>query len=224
MPTSLLPILLLVGSYLMGSIPFGYIVVRLLKGVDIRTLGSGNIGMTNVWRICGKGPGLAVFLLDVLKGALPPLLASQWHLSSLYQVLAGLFAIIGHNYCVWLGFRGGKGIATSAGALIGIAPKVILPEFAVFFAVLLAFRYVSLASISIAIALPIWTALFYPHDSPRLFFSLAAGLLALYRHKPNMQRLRAGTEPRVPLRIPKRSAATASSVDDATSSDPSQSP
>ena len=137
-------------------------------------------------------------------------------------MLAGLFAIIGHNYCIWLGFRGGKGIATSAGALIGIAPKVILPEFAVFFAVLLAFRYVSLASISIAIALPIWTFLFYPHDSPRLFFSLAAGLLALYRHKPNMQRLRAGTEPRVPLRLPKRSPASAS--DDTASSDSPQSP
>ncbi|HLI49032.1 MAG TPA: glycerol-3-phosphate 1-O-acyltransferase PlsY [Chthonomonas sp.] len=221
MPTNLLPMLLLVGSYLMGSIPFGYIVVRLLKGVDIRTLGSGNIGMTNVWRICGKGPGLVVFLLDVLKGAVPPLLASHLQLSSLYQVLAGLLAIIGHNYCIWLGFRGGKGIATSAGALIGIAPKVILPEFAVFFAVLLAFRYVSLASISIAIALPIWTFFFYPHDSPRLFFSLAAGLLALYRHKPNMQRLRAGTEPRVPLRLPKRSTAPGS--DDAASSDSPQS-
>lgn len=195
--------LLLVGSYLLGSVPFGYFVVRMLKGVDIRTLGSGNIGMTNVWRICGKGPGIVVFLLDVLKGAIPPITAFKIGLPSLYVVSAGLLAIMGHNYSVWLGFRGGKGIATSAGALIGIAPKVILPEFALFLSVLLLLRYVSLGSICIAIALPIWTYFFYPHDLPRLLFSLTAGLMAVYRHKANIQRLRKGTEPRVPLYLRK---------------------
>src|SRR5690242_10944457 len=114
--------LLLVGSYLLGSLPFGLWIARLWKGVDIRTVGSGNIGATNVGRVCGRTAGVLVFVLDVLKGLAPPLMVRGIGAPSPWPLLAGLLAILGHNYSIWLGFKGGKGIATSGGALFGVAP------------------------------------------------------------------------------------------------------
>jgi glycerol-3-phosphate acyltransferase PlsY len=190
---------LLAGSYLLGSLPFGLWIAWRWKGVDIRTMGSGNIGSTNVGRVCGPVAGGLVFLLDVLKGLLPPLVLAALHFASPWQILAALLAILGHNYSVFLGFKGGKGIATSLGALLGIAPKVGLTAFALFGVEVLTVGYVSLGSILGALSLPVLMPLFYPGDSYRLAFGVAACLLALYKHRANIQRLRNGTEPKVCL-------------------------
>src|SRR5579862_5375400 len=138
---------LLLGSYLLGSLPFGLWIARKFKGVDIRTLGSGNIGATNVWRTCGPVTGSVVFALDVLKGFLPPLIGAGLHLNSGWQILAALLAILGHNYSLWLGGKGGKGIATSLGALLGIAPSVGLTAFALFGLEVVLLGWISLGSI-----------------------------------------------------------------------------
>ena len=188
---------LLLGSYLLGSLPFGLWIARRLKGVDIRTLGSGNIGSTNVSRVCGSKAGAAVFCLDVLKGVLPPLAGTALRLDSCWQVAAAMLAIIGHNYSVWLGFKGGKGIATSLGAMAGVAIKVVPPVGGVFLLELVTLRYVSLGSILGALALPVSTVWLYPGDHYRLAFASIACLMALYKHRANVGRLRAGTEPKV---------------------------
>ncbi len=193
---------LLIGSYLLGSLPIGLWIAKKVKGVDIRTLGSGNIGSTNVGRVCGPVAGTVVFTLDIFKGLLPPLLGARLHpdgvaLASGWLVLAALLAIIGHNYSVWLGFQGGKGIATSAGALFGIAPPVGLSVLGVFLFELATIGYVSLGSILAALSLPFFMAYYYTGDRYRLAFALAASLMAVYKHRANVQRLRAGTEPKV---------------------------
>jgi glycerol-3-phosphate acyltransferase PlsY len=191
--------LLLAGSYLLGSLPFGLWIARRLKGIDIRTMGSGNIGSTNVGRICGPKAGAIVFCLDVLKGLLPPLAAMGLGLDSRWQVAAGLLAIVGHNYSIWLGFKGGKGIATSLGVLAGSTFKVVPPLSLLFFVTLLATRWVSLGSILCALALPLCIAWLYPGDGYRLAFGLTACVMAVYKHRSNIARLRAGTESRVHL-------------------------
>ncbi len=188
---------LLLGSYLLGSLPFGLWIARKFKGVDIRTLGSGNIGSTNVWRICGPVAGSVVFSLDVLKGLLPPLVGAGLHLNSGWQILAALLAILGHNYSLWLGGKGGKGIATSLGALLGIAPSVGLTAFALFGLEVVLVGWISLGSILGALSLPILMPLFYPGDAYRLAFGVVAGLMAIYKHRANIRRLLAGTEPKV---------------------------
>ena len=205
----LLPIaLILVVSYLLGSLPFGFLVGR-AHGVDIRSEGSGNIGATNVFRVVGRGWGLLVFALDFLKGLVPVLLA-PWlalqaggggSLASLPLLLAGLAAILGHNYPCWLGFRGGKGVATSGGALVGIMPWVALVGLVAWLLVFLPTRYVSLASIVAALALPVayyalagWRGGF----EPALFaLALVIAALAVWRHRGNIARLLNGTEHRM---------------------------
>lgn len=187
--------LLLIGSYLFGSIPFGVLIARQM-GIDIRSVGSGNIGATNVSRACGPKAGAVVLTLDALKGLVPPLIGLGLKLHSQWQVLAALLAIIGHNYSVFLGFKGGKGIATSAGALFGIAWKVGLSGAGVFALVFAFSRFVSLGSIVAALSLPPLMWLFYPGDYYRLAFSIAACLMAVYKHRANIQRLLAGTEPK----------------------------
>lgn len=189
----------LAGSYLLGSLPFGLWIAKLWKGVDIRTLGSGNIGSTNVWRICGPVAGSLAWILDVTKGLVPPLVGASLGYASSWQTLAALLAILGHNYSVWLGFKGGKGIATSLGALLGIAPKVGLTAFGLFGVILLTVGYVSLGSILAALSLPPLMAYFYPGDRFRLGFGIVACIMAIYKHRTNIQRLRNGTEPKVRL-------------------------
>lgn len=188
--------LLLVGSYLFGSLPFGLWIAWKWKGVDIRTVGSGNIGSTNVGRICGPTAGVLALVLDALKGLLPPLVGRALHLTPEWLILSALLAIIGHNYSVFLGFKGGKGIATSAGALYGVAWQVGLGACGAFGLVLLATRIVSLGSIAAALSLPPLTWYFYPHDYYRLTFSIVACLMAVYKHRANIKRLREGTEPK----------------------------
>lgn len=189
--------LLLLGSYLFGSLPFGLWIALKWKGVDIRTVGSGNIGSTNVSRICGPTAGAVVLVLDCLKGTLPPLAGIGLHLPSQWSIAAALLAIIGHNYSIFLGFKGGKGIATSAGALFGIAWQVGVSACGLFGLVFLAFRFVSLGSLAAALSLPPLTWFFYPGDYYRLAFAVFACVMAVYKHRANIQRLRAGTEPKV---------------------------
>jgi len=202
----LLPWLLIaVGSYLLGSIPFGYLAGRLC-GIDIRTKGSGNIGATNALRVLGKKWGYAVFLLDFLKAWLPVKLALGWgialmvHPASATGALAALCALLGHSFPVWLGFKGGKGIASSAGVIVGLFS---LPVFLICLGLwLLLFtvtRYVSVASIVAAAALPVAVgALYFLHraDWLGLTVSVVMAALAIWRHRSNIVRLRDGTEPR----------------------------
>jgi glycerol-3-phosphate acyltransferase PlsY len=200
MPHAAVLPLLLVASYLLGSTPFGLWIAWKLKGVDIRKMGSGNIGATNVGRICGPRAYALVFALDVLKGLLPPLAAARLNFSSAWQVTGALLAIVGHNYSIWLGFKGGKGIAASLGALIGISPWVALGAFLAFGVEFVALRYVSLGSLAAAVSLPILMPVFYPGDHSRFAFATLACIMAVYKHRGNIARLRVGTEPRVSLR------------------------
>jgi glycerol-3-phosphate acyltransferase PlsY len=195
-------------AFLCGSVPFGYLIGKLNK-VDLRKCGSGNIGATNVWRVLGKGWGTLAFLLDFLKGFLPVLLLSAYFsiIPALDQpkgfslelilVAAALAAILGHNFTPWLGFKGGKGIATSAGVLAALLPislGVIFVVWAVFFAI---WRIVSVASMAAAIALPIATWFFYPGHFVLFGFTVAATLLTLVRHQANIGRLFRGEEKRI---------------------------
>jgi len=206
-----MPVLLIVAaiSYLLGSIPFGYLLVRLFRGEDVRLTGSGNIGATNVSR---KSPelGLLTLLLDAFKGTCAVFLADQVFMrtapgivdASLYPPLSlvALCAILGHMFPVWLRFRGGKGVATSAGAFALLVPRATLGAFAIFMVVALASRYVSLASILAAASLPVlaWFSL-RDRDGEGLLTLLPiaiASALVIVKHHENIRRLLAGTESR----------------------------
>lgn len=193
-------------AYLLGSIPSGYVAAR-AKGIDIRTVGSGNIGATNVSRILGRTTGIAVLLADWLKGwfavaVLPRLVGAicgvahvtvaEW---SFHQIVAGLCVVLGHNYTVWLKFKGGKGIATSAGVLVALVPWALLTILTIWIVVFLISRYVSLASLAASFALPFATWL--TDGRPVLVIVTAVmGALAIFKHRANIQRLLNGTENR----------------------------
>ena len=192
-------------AYLLGSLPTGFLVAR-ARGIDIRAQGSGNIGATNVFRILGIPAGIFVLLTDALKGAvavlLVPTLVAQGFPGSdpvSLRMTCALGAVLGHNYTCWLRFKGGKGIATSAGALAALVPEAFLITLGVFLLVLAVSRYVSLASISGAAALPVaaWMT-----QAPRAVFwlSLLLALLAIGKHHSNIRRLLAGTESRLGTR------------------------
>jgi len=198
-------ILVVIAAYLLGSIPTGFLVAK-ARGIDIRSVGSGNIGATNVFRYLGKPAGIFVLLADALKGWLAVVVISlipsamqvtsysstdQW-----LKICAGLAVILGHNYTCWLYFKGGKGIATSAGVLIALMPWALLIIFCVWVVVFAATRYVSLASICAATALPFanWLT---TNDSTLTFIGAAMSALAVYKHKANIRRLLNGTEPRI---------------------------
>lgn len=193
-------IVLLIGSYILGSIPFGLWLVKKIKGIDIRMMGSGNVGSTNVSRAAGPTLGRIAFCLDVMKGFIPPFVADQlMRQTSLWIVIAGILAIIGHNYSLFLKFQGGKGIATSAGTLLGVSPLVLCVELSIFLAGYLATSIISVGSVIAAVTLPFVMFGFYHWDKPRLCFSILAACLAVYRHRANIQRLVAGTEPKADL-------------------------
>jgi len=184
-------------SYLLGSIPFGYLLIRIFKGEDVRTSGSGNIGATNVAR---KSPalGVATLLLDAAKGLaavlLSPALFSGPH-QQLIMTTAAFFAVLGHLFPVWLKFRGGKGVATSLGAFILLTPKSILCMVGMFLLIAVAFRYISLGSIAVAAAFPLlaW-ALHEYADSRQLVFIALVSALVIWKHRQNIRRIAAGTE------------------------------
>ncbi|MFM7677082.1 MAG: glycerol-3-phosphate 1-O-acyltransferase PlsY [Synechococcus sp.] len=210
----LLPLLALIAGYLLGSLPFGYLAGRWLRGIDLREHGSGSTGATNVLRVVGKGPALAVFLLDVGKGVAAVVLArllleplgqplgpGAWWIDS-GVVGAGLAALAGHIWPVWLGWRGGKAVATGLGMLIGLAWPVGLGCFGIFLAVLSFSRIVSLASVVAALSLPLlMLGWFADHGMglrvPYLVLAVVTTVLVVWRHRSNLQRLLAGTEPRL---------------------------
>jgi len=194
-------------AYLLGSIPFGYLLVRIFRKEDIRTLGSGNIGATNVVRSGAKGLGAATFLLDAAKGyiAVTACILTIGGLEA--AAVAALFAVLGHMYPIWLRFKGGKGVATAFGVFLALSPIAALAGFAIFVVVLLIWRYVSLASIVSAIAFPI-IALLLVKNRSALFIAVVVLIpaLVILKHRQNIQRLLKGTEYR--FGKPKETAAT----------------
>jgi acyl phosphate:glycerol-3-phosphate acyltransferase len=191
--------LVVLGGYLLGSMPFGYWVVLLLKHEDIRKVGSGNIGATNVWRAYGKAYGIPIVVLDVAKGFVPALVGTTLD-GELVGVLAGGAAMLGHWRPLFLGFqKGGKTVATAGGTLLGVAPLLFLAGFGVWLVVFVLSRYASLASIAAAVALPV-LALALGEPWPVVVFSVIAAVAVLVLHRANIARLRAGTESRFRLR------------------------
>lgn len=189
--------------YLVGSIPTGYLM-GLSRGIDIRRHGSGNIGATNVGRVLGRNWGIAAFAGDFLKGFLPLFLVRSFLLPgtggwsvSLLLVVCGFAAILGHNYTPWLGFKGGKGIATSAGVLGALIPWVLALALSLWIIGVLLTRTVSIGSLLASAVLPVASAWFYPREWVYFGFATLAGGLATWRHRSNIQRLLAGTEPRL---------------------------
>jgi acyl phosphate:glycerol-3-phosphate acyltransferase len=187
-----------VACYFVGSVPTGFLWAK-ARGIDIRTVGSGNIGATNVMRALGKGPGIMVLLIDAAKGFLPvwiaPRIFPDMHRNAL-QIICCLFVIAGHNWTCWLKFKGGKGVATSAGALLAFLPLPLLCGLGLWLIVFGIWRYVSLASIIAAVAIPIATW-FITNDLALTVFTGILGAVAIYKHKSNIQRLLAGTESRI---------------------------
>ncbi len=193
-------------SYLLGSIPFGYILVRLFQGIDVRSIGSGNIGATNVARTGGKKLAIATFVLDTFKGWLPVFLVLilPWIPSSspvqlhTLATFAALLAVVGHMFPVWLGFKGGKGVATGFGVFLALAPAAALSAFALFLVIVILTRYVSLGSILGSAALPValWWLDRDLFHATALAISSAVALLVVIRHHQNIRRLLAGTESR----------------------------
>ncbi|HKW56180.1 MAG TPA: glycerol-3-phosphate 1-O-acyltransferase PlsY [Candidatus Acidoferrum sp.] len=194
-----------VAAYLLGSIPFGLLLGKLFGATDIRKAGSGNIGATNVARVAGPLAGILTLLLDAGKGALAVVLAMRLvNGSALWMMIAGLGALVGHCFPIWLGFRGGKGVATAAGVFLVLCPTALLASAILFVLVVVYWRFVSLGSISAAAAMPLLVYFFWaPHHAPPhaiTFGSLAAALLIVYKHDGNIQRLVQGDEPRFSLR------------------------
>jgi len=202
MPVSapILGLLIFVG-YVLGSIPFGYLLVRARSGGDVRAMGSGNIGATNVARTAGLSIGLATLLLDVGKGYFAVWLAGHFSGGNIrIMMYAGLAAILGHVFPVWLKFSGGKGVATALGVFLMISWAAVAAAVAVFAIVVLFWRYVSLASVSAAAALPLLVYLLYApgHAPPSTVTAgtLLAAVMVIVKHRQNIERLMAGTEPR----------------------------
>ena len=211
-----------VAAYLLGSIPTGFLVAK-AKGIDIRSVGSGNIGATNAMRVLGKPAGIFVLLMDAAKGYTACLLgvlicvhyfsppsgitdsiagadAKESEFIALLghiAILAGIFAVLGHNYTCWLKFKGGKGIATTAGVYLALAPWGLLVALLVFILAILLTRYVSVGSIVGAVALPATVWVMSPQNIFLGVVTTALGALAIYKHKSNIQRLMAGTENRL---------------------------
>ncbi len=213
-----------VAAYLLGSIPTGFLVAK-AKGVDIRKTGSGNIGATNAMRVLGKPAGIFVLLMDAAKGVLAVVILPSficdfiiphvcgiklYHYGTLwslydesyetvlrFEIIAGIFAVLGHNYTCWLKFKGGKGIATTAGVYLALAPWALLVALVVFILAILITKYVSVGSIAAAIALPVTVWIMTPQNIFLGIVTTALGALAIYKHKSNIQRLLAGTENRL---------------------------
>lgn len=209
-------IIVAIFAYLLGSIPFGYILVRVFTGADVRTQGSGNIGATNVARTGKKGLAIATLVLDAAKGALAIVIAGLVHTMTLppepqlYSVpietlqrheytlmsIAALFAILGHMYPVWLKFKGGKGVATGLGVFLALAPKAVLIVLVFFLIIVAITRYVSLGSIVAAALFPFAFYYMHPQHGTPLILTMISGvsLLIIWKHRENIRRLVAGNE------------------------------
>jgi glycerol-3-phosphate acyltransferase PlsY len=186
-------------SYLLGSIPFGLLLAKIFGGADVRRAGSGNIGATNVSRVAGPVAGILTLVLDAAKGSAAVVLAARLTDSSaLWMVVAGFLALLGHCYPIWLNFKGGKGVATAAGVFLVLSPAAMFSALAIFLAVVILWRFVSLGSLAAAASIPLLLYfLWAPRHAPPLavtFGSLAISTLVIYKHDANMQRLVEGTE------------------------------
>lgn len=190
----LIPFGLVIGAYLFGSIPTGLLLGKAF-GVDIRATGSGNIGATNVYRTLGRRIGIATLVGDCLKGLLPVLLARHLAPGDPWVVAVGLAAFLGHVYTVFLGFKGGKGVATALGVFLGVAPLAVLAALAIFVVVVVIWRYISLGSIIAAALMPLIVAVLGEHP-PVIVMTFLIAALVIYKHKENLHRLRTGTENR----------------------------
>lgn len=185
-------IMLTVAAYFLGSIPTGLLLAKAF-GVDIRATGSGNIGATNVYRTLGRSVGVMTLVGDCLKGLLPVLLAKYLHLSDVWIAVVGLAAFLGHVYTVFLGFKGGKGVATALGVFLGISPVSVGAAVLIFVAVVWKWRYVSLGSIAAAAAMPGFVAVVDPRPAFVVMTVMVAALV-IWKHKENIKRLQDGTE------------------------------
>lgn len=205
----MLHVLVLSAAYLLGSIPFGFLLVRLKGGGDVRETGSGGTGATNVTRRAGRGAGLLTLLLDAMKGALAVIIA-RYVLTSDFGVdwwvaASALLAVAGHVFPVWLGFRGGKGVATGLGVFLSLAPLSVLAVLPVFVLVVWATRYVSLGSITAAAMLPLFIWLLGGRSlqdgrlAPLLATAVAGSALIIFMHRANIARLLRGTENKLKL-------------------------
>jgi len=194
-------------SYLIGAIPTSYIIAKLLKGIDIREFGSGNVGATNLMRVVGKVPGVIGLLLDVLKGVLPVvLLAGLFYRQGiavsepLFKVILALCVVSGHIWTIFLKFKGGKGVATTIGVFLGLAPLITFFGLVIWLVVALIFRYVSLGSLAMATSLPILMALFN-RPVEYTILSVVLCIFIYYRHRQNIRRLLDGTEYKIGHRL-----------------------
>jgi glycerol-3-phosphate acyltransferase PlsY len=186
-------IVLIIGSYLVGSIPFGYLM-GMSRGVDLRRHGSGNIGTTNAFRVLGKQPGAVVFFFDAAKGFFPALIGAQH--APFWGVAAGLAAVIGHNWSIFLGFRGGKGAATGMGVALALVTRTILVALIIWLLVITMTGYVSLGSIIAALSALV-IALFFSVQFVYFLFLVPAVIMIIFKHRSNIRRLRNGTENRM---------------------------
>jgi glycerol-3-phosphate acyltransferase PlsY len=197
---------LMVGSYLLGSIPFGYLAGQ-FAGIDIRSAGSGNVGATNVVRVLGKRYGYPVFALDFLKGfgavkismLIATVAAPKFNSPEIFGVIAALCSVLGHSYPPWLKFRGGKGVSTAAGAIFGLIPVAAIIGITVWMVVFWFTRYVSLASVIAAVVLPLLILVIsWGKENAQVvfYFSVCVAVVVIWRHRSNLSRLMRGTEPR----------------------------
>lgn len=191
----MVPILLLLAAYLIGAIPFGYLLVKLKSGEDVRSKGSGNIGATNVMRTSGRAAGIITLLLDVAKGTLAVWLMDRFADGSPWWMSAAALAVIaGHAYPVFLNFRGGKAVASFTGAFAYLTPLPLLATAVVFVATVIATRFISLGSIVSALCFPLGVYLISHPPAPVMVASLIGAVFIIVRHRSNIERLRAGNE------------------------------
>ena len=185
-------------SYLLGSFPSGFLYAKNLKGIDLRYVGSGSTGATNVLRNIGKWPALIVFILDVLKGFIAVKIAYFFLSDNIFQVLAGLFAITGHIWPIWLKGKGGKAVATGLGMFIALSWKVGLASFGTFLIMISLTKIVSLSSITAAILLPIYMFKYIGTiNDPYTIFSFIVAIIVIWKHRSNIHRILKGEEPKL---------------------------
>ena len=183
-------------GYLLGSVPTGLIFTKLFSKIDPRKTGSKNIGATNIFRTAGKALGILTLVGDLLKGAIPVVIAIQWGESDLWIAITGLTPFLGHIFPIFLGFKGGKGVATALGVYLVISPIAVLIEFLIFAGIVWKWRFISLGSIICATTIPILLAFFRSDSQAYFILSVIIAALILYRHQSNISRLLQGTENR----------------------------
>jgi len=183
-------------GYLLGSVPTGLILAKLFSKVDPRKIGSKNIGATNIFRTAGKSLGILTLAGDLLKGAIPVVIAIQWGESDLWIAISGLTPFLGHIFPIFLGFKGGKGVATALGVYLVISPVAVLIEFLIFAGIVWKWRFISLGSITCGTTIPILIAFFRSDSQAYFIISVVIAALILYRHQSNISRLLQGTENR----------------------------